>query len=177
VFGGAINSRLNLNLREDKGYTYGIGSYFSGDKYNGVFKIKSSVKRVATANSIAEIVKEFNKYQKEGITDKELEFTKNSLLNEEALKYETPYQKASFLSNIQRYNLDKDFTVKQNQILKNITKEEVNTQIKQYFDVNKLTTVIVGDKNMIEAQLEKAKKDANNKEALNKVKLKKISID
>jgi zinc protease len=177
VFGGAFNSRLNLNLREDKGYTYGIRSYFAGDKYNGVFKISSSVKRVATANSIAEIVKEFNKYQAEGITDKELEFTKNSLLNEEALKYETPYQKAAFLSNIQRYNLDKDFTVKQNQILKNITKEEVNTQIKQYFDVNKLTTVIVGDKNVIEAQLEKAKKDANNKEALNKVKLKKISID
>ena len=177
VFGGAFNSRLNLNLREDKGYTYGIRSGFSGGKYNGTFAIQSSVKRPATALSLAEIIKEFTNYQTNGITDKELEFTKSSLLNQEALKYEAPYQKASFLSNIVKYNLDKGFIAQQNQILKNITKDEVNAQIKKYFDVNKLTTVVVGDKAMIEAQLDKASKDAKNKEVLNKVKLKKISID
>ncbi|MFL5753039.1 MAG: M16 family metallopeptidase [Bacteroidia bacterium] len=177
IFGGNFNSRLNLNLREDKGYTYGIRSSFTGNKYNGEFLISSSVKRHATAASLAEISKEFRSYQENGITDKELEFTKNSLLNEEALKYEAPYQKASFLSNIARYNLDKDFTAKQNQILKSITKEEVNAQIKKYFDMNKLTTVIAGDKGMIETQLEKASKDNANKDILNKVKLKKISVD
>lgn len=177
VFGGAFNSRLNLNLREDKGYTYGIRSGFSGGKYSGTFVISSSVKRPATALSLAEIIKEFTNYQTNGITDKELEFTKSSLLNEEALKYEAPYQKAAFLSNIVKYNLDKGFTAQQNQILKNMTKDEVNAQIKKYFDVNKLTTVVVGDKAMIEAQLEKAAKDTKNKEVLNKVKLKKISVD
>ncbi|MES2763010.1 MAG: pitrilysin family protein [Bacteroidota bacterium] len=177
VFGGAFNSRLNLNLREDKGYTYGIRSGFQGGKYTGMFQINSSVKRVATALSLAEIIKEFNNYQANGITDKELEFTKSSLLNEEALKYEAPYQKAAFLTNIVRYNLDKNFTNEQNKILKNITKDEVNGQIKKYFDVNKLTTVVVGDKAYIEATLEKASKDAKNKEVLNKVKLKKISVD
>jgi zinc protease len=177
VFGGAFNSRLNLNLREDKGYTYGIRSGFAGGKYTGTFQISCSVKRPATALSLAEIIKEFSNYQTNGITDKELEFTKNSLLNEEALKYEAPYQKASFLSNIVRYNLDKGFTAQQNQILKNMTKDELNAQIKKYFDLNKLTTVVVGDKAMIEAQLEKAAKDAKNKDVLNKVKLKKISVD
>lgn len=177
VFGGAFNSRLNLNLREDKGYTYGIRSGFNGGKYTGTFAISSSVKRPATALSLAEIIKEFTNYQNNGITDKELEFTKNSLLNEEALKYESPYQKAAFLSNIVRYNLDKGFTAQQNQILKNMTKDDVNSQIKKYFDLNKLTTVVVGDKAMIEAQLDKASKDAKNKDVLNKVKLKKISVD
>jgi zinc protease len=177
VFGGAFNSRLNLNLREDKGYTYGIRSGFSGGKYTGTFQISSSVKRPATALSLAEIIKEFTNYQTNGITDKELEFTKSSLLNEEALKYEAPYQKAAFLSNIVRYNLDKNFTNEQNKILKNMTKEDVNAQIKKYFDVNKLTTVVVGDKSYIEATLDKASKDVKNKEVLNKVKLKKISID
>ena len=76
-----------------------------------------------------------------------------------------------------RYNLDKNFTVEQNKILKNITKDEVNAQIKKYFDINKLTTVVVGDKAYIEAALDKASKDAKNKEVLNKVKLKKISVD
>ena len=177
VFGGAFNSRLNLNLREDKGYTYGIRSGFNGGKYNGTFQINSSVKRPATALSLAEIIKEFTNYQTNGITEKELEFTKNSLLNGEALKYEAPYQKAAFLSNIVKYNLDKNFTQEQNKILKNITKDEVNGQIKKYFDVNKLTTVVVGDKMMIDAQLDKASKDAKTKDVLNKVKLKKISVD
>ena len=97
--------------------------------------------------------------------------------SEEALKYESPFQKANFLASIIKYNLDKNYTNKQNEILKNITKEEVNQQIKKHFDSNKLTTVVVGDKYIIESLLEKASKDANNKEVLNKVKLKKISID
>jgi zinc protease len=177
IFGGNFNSRLNLNLREDKGYTYGIRSGFFGGKYSGVFQISTSVKRNATALSLAEIIKEFKKYEANGLTDTELEFTKNSLLNEEALKYESPYQKAAFLGNIAKYNLDKDYTAKQNQLLRSITKDEVNQQVKKYFDSNKLTTVVVGDKYSIENQIEKASKDANNKDVLNKVKLKKISID
>jgi zinc protease len=177
VFGGAFNSRLNLNLREDKGYTYGIRSGFQGSKYTGLFQISASVKRNATALSLAEIIKEFKKYESGGISDKELEYTKNALLNTEAIKYENPYQKAEFLTLISRYNLEKDFTAKQNQILKNITKDEVNQQIKKYFDSNKLTTVVVGDKWIIETLLDKASKESANKEVLNKVKLKKISID
>ena len=177
VFGGAFNSRLNLNLREDKGYTYGIRSAFNGGKYTGVFNISCAVKRSSTALSLAEIIKEFKKYETNGITDAELAYTKNSLLNTEAIKYENPSQKADFLSTIARFNLEKDYTAKQNQILKNMTKEEVNQQIKKYFDSNKLTTVVVGDKWIIESLLDKASKDANNKDVLNKVKLKKISID
>lgn len=177
VFGGAFNSRLNLNLREDKGYTYGIRSGFNGGKYSGTFVISAAVKRNSTAASLGEIIKEFKKYEKDGITDDELAYTKSSLLNTEAIRYEAPDQKASFLSGIARYNLEKDYTVKQNQILKAMTKEDVNQQVKKYFDSNKLTTVVVGDRYIIEAQLDKASKEANNKEVLNKVKLKKIAID
>jgi len=177
VFGGAFNSRLNLNLREQKGYTYGIRSGFNGGKYTGTFQISSSVKRISTALSLAEIIKEFKKYEAEGITDAELAYTKSALLNTEAIRYENPYQKADFLSTILRYNLEKDYTVKQNQILSSMTKEDVNAQIKKYFDSNKLTTVVVGDKWIVESLLEKESKNANNKEVLNKVKLKKISID
>ncbi len=175
--GGTFNSRLNLDLREDKGWTYGIYSGFNGGKYTGSFAISSSVKRSATTASLMEILNIYSNYIDKGITDQELEFTKNSLLNEEALKYEAPYQKANFLYNIVRYNLEKDYTAKQNQLLKNISKEEVNQQIKKYFSTNKLTTVIVGDKSIIESQIDKASKDAKNKEVLSKVKLKKLTIE
>jgi zinc protease len=177
AFGGAFNSRLNLNLREDKGYTYGIRSGFQGNKYTGTFFINSSVKRPATVLSLAEITKEFNNYVKDGISEKELEFTKNSMLNVEALRYESPWQKAGFLGNIARYNLPKDYVAQQNTILKNITKDELNTHIKKVYDPAKLTTVIVGDKNYIENALEKAMKDNKNKEVLNNVKFKKLSVD
>ncbi|HQQ94177.1 MAG TPA: pitrilysin family protein [Bacteroidia bacterium] len=177
IFGGNFNSRLNLNLREDKGYTYGIRSNFYGDKFNGTFEINTSVKRNSTAMSLAEIIKEFRKYETEGITETELAYTKSSMLNQEALRYESPEQKAGFLANIIRYNLDKDYTAKQNQILRSITRDEVNQQVKKYFDSNKLTTVVVGDKYMVESQLDKANKDAKYKDLLNKVKLKKIALD
>lgn len=177
AFGGSFNSRLNLNLREDKGYTYGIRSAFAGGKQTGTFYINSSVKRPATVLSLAEITKEFNNYVANGITDKELEYTKNSMLNVEALKYESPQQKAGFLANIARYNLPKDYVAQQNQILKSITKDELNAHIKKSFDLNKMTTVIVGDKNYIEAAMEKALKDNKNKEVLNNVKFKKLSVD
>ncbi|WP_317896856.1 M16 family metallopeptidase [Aurantibacillus circumpalustris] len=177
VFGGAFNSRLNLNLREDKGYTYGIRSGFNGGKYTGTFQISAAVKRSSTALSLAEVIKEFKKYETGGITDSELEYTKSALLNTEAIKYEDPYQKADFLASVARFNLEKDYTVKQNQILKNMTKDDLNQQIKKHFDSNKLTTVVVGDKWIIESLLDKASKEENNKDVLNKVKLKKISID
>jgi zinc protease len=177
VFGGNFNSRLNLNLREDKGYTYGIRSSFFGDKYTGTFEINSSVKRKATAASLYEIMKEFKRFETEGITDAELAFTKSSLLNQEALRYESPFQKAGFLGSVLRYNLEKNYTVKQNEILKNMSKDDVNQQVKKYFDSNKITTLVVGDKFMIDAQLEKAAKDEKTKDVLNKVKLKKIALD
>lgn len=177
VFGGQFNSRINLNLREEKGYTYGIYSGFNGGKYTGTFQIGTSVRRNKTALSLAEIIKEFKKYETEGITDQELAFTKNALLNQEAIRYEDPYQKADFLSTIARFNLEKDYVSKQNQILKSMTKEELNQQIKKAFDSNKLTTVVVGDKWIIEDQINKAAKEGDNKEVLNKVKLKKLSID
>ncbi len=175
--GGTFNSRLNMSLREDKGYTYGISSRFVGNKYTGRFVINSSVKRATTAASLMEITKIYSNYADKGVSDDELAFTKSSMLNEEALKYESPFDKASFLSNIVRFNLEKDYTSKQNQILKSISKDEVNQQIKKYFALNKLTTVIVGDKTMIEGQLERAMKDAKNKEILGNVKLKKLNMD
>lgn len=177
AFGGAFNSRLNLNLREEKGYTYGIRSGFNSNKYYGTFAINSAVKRPATVLSLMEITKELNNYVTNGITDEELNFTRNSMLNVEALKYEAPFQKANFLSNIAKYNLPKDYVAQQNQILKSITKDEINAIIKKNFDLSKMTTVIVGDKAYIEGKLNDAMKDAKNKEVLNNVKFKKISVD
>jgi len=179
VLGGNFNSRLNLNLRENKGYTYGIFSATTGNKYTGRFTISASVKRSSTAASLAEIMKEVSNYKENGVSDEDVAFTKNSMLNSEALQYETPDQKASFLYDIAYYKLDKDFKAKQAAALKLMSKEDFNAQIKKMIDPSKMAIVIVGDKDMIKDQLEKMNvtnvKDFNDK--LNVKKVKNIDLD
>ncbi|MBP6334082.1 MAG: insulinase family protein [Bacteroidia bacterium] len=153
--GGAFNSRLNLNLREDKGYTYGIRSAFQGTEYPGAFFVYASVRLNATDSCIMEIMKELKDYTTNGITDEELAFTKSSMLNSDALKYETPEQKANFLSQIIRFDLTKDFTQSQSTILKSVSKSDLNAISKKYINPDKMIVLVVGNKYMIKDKLEK----------------------
>ncbi len=153
--GGAFNSRLNLNLRETKGYTYGIRSAFQGTEYPGAFIVSASVRLNATDSCITEIMKELKNYTNEGLTKEELAFAKSSILNSDALKYETPEQKANFLSQIMRYNLSKDFTQSQSKILKEVTQEELHAISKKNIHPDNLIILVVGNKYMIKDKLEK----------------------
>jgi zinc protease len=153
-FGGSFNSRLNLNLREDKEFTYGIRSGFSGTKYPGFFQIAASVRRTATDSSLAEIFKEIKEFQT-GLKDEEVTFTKSALLNSEALRYETLFQKAGFLSRIARYDLPGDYTMTQSKILKEVTKDELNSLGSKYIDKNRMIILVVGNKYAIKDKIEK----------------------
>jgi zinc protease len=178
MLGGNFNSRLNLNLREDKGYTYGINSGFRADKYKGTFVIGAAVKRKETGNSMSEIMKEVQNYMKNGVTDADVEFTKSCILNQDAMKYETNNNKANFLGKILEFNLSKDFPAQQAQVLKAMTKEDFNNQIKKAIDPTKTAIVIVGDKVAIKKQLESLNinvKDFNEK--LNLKKFKEVEVD
>ena len=154
ALGGAFNSRLNLKLREEKGYTYGINSGFAGSEYKGPFYISSSVKAEKTDSAIIIIMDVLNDFLKKGITKEELEFTKKSFLNKDALKYETNSAKAGFLYLIQKYNLPKDLTEQQTKILNDITIEELNTLAKKLIDPEKLQIVVVGNKFTLKKELD-----------------------
>ncbi|MBC8464201.1 MAG: insulinase family protein [Bacteroidetes bacterium] len=153
AFGGAFNSRLNLNLREDKGYTYGIRSSFQGNDTDGVFYIQASVKGEATDSAMTEIFMEMENYLANGITEEELAFTKNSIANADALKYETIGQKAGFLSTIHEYDLDKNYRAKQKEILKAITIADVNALAKKNIHANDIVIVVVGNKYSLKDKL------------------------
>ncbi len=152
--GGTFNSRINLNLREDKGYTYGARANFSGNKYVGNYIFSSDIKKVATDSAITELLKEIKKYKADGITDEELTFTRNSILLSEALDYETPQQKLSLMSNILQYNLPSDFAKTQQGIVQGITKDEINKLAKQYLHPEKMVIVVVGHAYKIRPGLE-----------------------
>ncbi|MCF8425496.1 MAG: insulinase family protein [Bacteroidia bacterium] len=154
--GGSFNSRLNLNLREDKGFTYGIRSYNSAYRERpGVYEISTGVRTSATDSALKEIMYEVNNYRDNGITDEELEFMKNSITQSDALRYETNFQKASFLNRLVEYNLPKDYIRQQNLTIKSLTKEEINALAKEVLQPDKMIILIVGDKEKVKAPIEK----------------------
>ncbi|MEO5683498.1 MAG: pitrilysin family protein [Chitinophagaceae bacterium] len=155
ILGGAFNSRLNLNLREDKGWTYGARSGFDGDNHTGEFGFSSGIKAGATDSALTEVMKELNKYEAGGITDEELSFTKSAIGQRDALRYETGVQKAGFISRILEYNLPADYVDKQNKILANITKAEIDGLAKKWVRPEKINILLVGDKAKILPGLQK----------------------
>lgn len=148
--GGAFNSRINQNLREDKGYTYGARSGFSGGDIQGLFRASASVRTDATADSIVQFVNEIDAYNKSGITPEELSFTKSAIGQSDALEYETPFDKLGFLSQILTFNLPDGFTDEQGKILKNITKEEIDALALKHLNLDEMIMVVLGDKAVIE---------------------------
>jgi zinc protease len=153
--GGAFNSRINLNLREEKGYTYGAKSGFVGGKYTGPFTAQAGVRSNVTDSALVEFIKEIKNFSEAGITEKELEFTKNSLGQADALKYETPSQKANFLKRLVDYNLPENFIEKQNALLKSISKDEINQLAKKNLPLNNMVITVVGDKKSVYPGLSK----------------------
>ncbi len=155
ALGGAFNSRLNLNLREDKGWTYGARSGFSGDKYTGEFEFSSGIRADATDSALIEVMKELKGYAKDGITDAELSFLKNAIGQRDALRYETGFQKAGFIGRILEYDLPSNYIDEQTKIVKNITKEEISALAKRLLNTDKMNILLVGDKAKILPGLQK----------------------
>jgi len=149
ALGGAFNSRINLNLREDKGYTYGARSFFGGDERTGEYTASAGVKIDATDASIKEFLKEIDGYRASGVAADELAFTKSAIGQSDARRYETPAQKLGLLSTIQRYNLPDDFIAKQNAILANLTKPEVDALAAKLLPAEDKIIVVVADRKVV----------------------------
>ncbi len=153
--GGNFNSRINLNLREDKGWTYGARTGVSGNEYSGVFAFGAGIKTRATDSALREVISEFEKYQKDGITAEELEYTKKAIRQGDVLNYQTSFQKAAFLNRIERFNLPKDFVAEQTKVLNGLTEAEIDAIARQLIDMDKMIIVVVGDKELIASGLKK----------------------
>ncbi|WP_096087518.1 M16 family metallopeptidase [Agaribacterium haliotis] len=144
--GGAFNSRINLNLREDKAITYGARSWFEGsDLPAGNFTVSTSVKKDGTALAVKEIMKELEGMRSQGIRDDELSFLKSSVAQRDALKYESNRQKSGFLANMQRYGLNQDYVDKQKTIIDNIGKKRIDELAGKYLPTDNMIIVVVGD--------------------------------
>ncbi|MGR5222517.1 M16 family metallopeptidase [Vibrio parahaemolyticus] len=152
---GNFNSRINQNLREDKGYTYGASGYFASNREVGAIVFSAQVRADATIPSIEEMISELKNYSENGMTDEELNFMRLAVGQQDALTYETPSQKASLLSSILTYSLDKDYLKQRNEIVESVDKATLNQLAAKWFDPSQYQIIVVGDADALKPQLEK----------------------
>ncbi|QJR79921.1 insulinase family protein [Alteromonas pelagimontana] len=152
--GGAFNSRINLNLREDKGITYGASTAFMGGKTIGWFEANADITAKNTAEGISEILREIESFRKEGMTQEELEFMRSAFTLSDALEYETPTSKISFLRQLLSYQLPDDYRAQQMKIINHITTDELDALAQHQLDTDKMQIIVVGDKATVFEQLQ-----------------------
>ncbi len=151
LLGGKFTSRLNLNLREDKGYTYGTRSMFLESKGIGPFLVIAPVHTEYTKETLVEIMKELNGIRGDKpVTDEESEDTINNLTMGYAAEFETSGQLAWKLANMVQFNLSDDTFEKYIPSVKGLTKKDMEDVARKYIYPDRSVIVIVGDVATIE---------------------------
>lgn len=152
---GNFNSRINQNLREDKGYTYGANGYIYGLRETGAMIFDAQVRADATLVAIQEFINEMNEFSVDGVSEKELQFMRLAIGQRDALRYETPSKKAQLLSGILTYSLDDDYLEQREQILQQVDKATIDQVAAKWFDPNEYQIIVVGDAKKLEPELKK----------------------
>jgi zinc protease len=144
ILGGGGTARLFMNLREDKGYTYGSYASLRQDKYAGTFRATASVRNVVTDSSVVEIQKEINRIRYEKVTPEELENSKEEYIGGFVMDVQKPRTVANFALNIERYSLPKDFYANYIKNIKAVTLDDVQNAAIKYFRGDKARIIITG---------------------------------
>jgi zinc protease len=152
ILGGQFSSRINLNLREDKGYTYGAFSRFNYFRHQAHFYVSTSVSTEFTGPAVKEILSELQKIR-EGITNEELDFAKSSLIRKFPSNFETYSQIASNLTGKAIFSLPDDYFNTYLDNIRKISREEINETAVKEILAEECLIAVVGDKNKILEQL------------------------
>ncbi len=142
--GGGFASQLTQQLREGKGYTYGIDSGFSGTKSPGAFTIASGVRTNVTLES-AQLVKEILQNYGKNYSDADLETTKSFLLKSNARAFETANAKLGLLENISKYGFKPTYITDREEIVKSATVQQIKDLAAKYLNANQMIWLVVGD--------------------------------
>ena len=162
ILGGGGEARLFLNLREDKGYTYGSYSRFNiNHKTKSQFRAFTAVRNTVTDSAVVELLYEIDRMNKEMVTNEELKLVKEKYAGSLIRSMEDPENIANFAYNIKTQNLPPNFY---NKLLKNIqkvTKEDISRVSKKYFNLNSMRVVVTGKGRDILTPLEKIEFNGN----------------
>lgn len=149
IVGGGASARLFLNLREDKGYTYGAYSLFSSSKYRGTFRASTEVRTEVTKGSMDELLYELKRIRDERVPQEEFDRAKRTIIGGFALQLESPQTLLSNIITQKVYGLPADYWDTYTQKIAAITPDDVQRVAKKYLDLGRLQIVAVGDASKI----------------------------
>ena len=154
LLGGTFTSRLNLNLREENGFTYGVRSRFGFRSRSGPFSVATSVGTDVTAPAVREIVRELENLVEGGPTDEEVAASRDYAAGVFGLQLETAGQIASRITQLVVYGLPDDYYHAYRDHLRAVTTEQVAAAVRAHIRPNEVQVVVVGDADEVEAPLD-----------------------
>jgi zinc protease len=155
ILGGLFSSRINMNLREEHGYTYGAFSTFVFRRSAGPFLVGSGVRTDVTGPSVGEVLKEIRRMAEEAATAEEMNRARDSLVRSIPGDFETSGSAAGSYSNIYVYDLGLDYYSKYPTMITSVSPALVQTVAKKYLVPGEMIVIAVGDRAKIEAELAK----------------------
>ncbi|AOW09097.1 M16 family metallopeptidase [Flavobacterium gilvum] len=157
ILGGDFNSYLNMNLREEHGWTYGARSNVGVGKYTSKFFAKSAVRNAVTHSAVVEFIKEIKRIRTEKVTDEVLATVKAGYIGRFVMQVEKPQAVARYALNIETEKLPADFYEKYIQTINSVTADDILRVANSYFLIDNIRIVIVGKGSEIIPNLEKLK--------------------
>jgi zinc protease len=155
ALGGLFSSRINLNLREQHGYTYGASSAFVFRRGAGPFLIATSVRTDVTAPAVMEIFREIDRMRESEVTSEELVTAKDSIARSLPGLFETTPESASSVGQLFVHNLPLSYYHELPDRIQSISAAEVRQAAQKYLKPEETVVVAVGDRSKIERELEK----------------------
>jgi zinc protease len=153
--GGLFSSRINMNLREEHGYTYGAGSFFSYHIAPGPFIVYSDVRTDATAPATTEVFKELRRMRDTRMTPEELKSAKDSIAQSLPGRFEHAAEMVGSFAEIYVYDLPLDYFSQLPGRLYAVTAEQAQSAAQKYIPLDKITVLAVGDRGAIETDMKK----------------------
>ncbi|MGH7794643.1 MAG: M16 family metallopeptidase [Candidatus Binatia bacterium] len=154
IIGGGASSRLFLNLREEKGYTYGVYSDFSALRYPGPWRAGGNMRTEVTDGALTEFFVEFRRIRDEQVTPKELEASKRAIVASFALSLEQPTRVLGFAITRKQYGFPADYWDSYPARIMAVTAADVQRVARKYLNLDTLQIIAVGDASKIKRPLE-----------------------
>ena len=155
VLGGLFSSRINLNLREEHGYTYGASSMFDWRRHAGPFVVSTAVRSDVTDAAVREIIAEIDRIRSDAISNEELTLATSFLEGVFPIKYETTNAIAHALANLVIYDLPHDYFESYRRRISEVTPADVLQAAERHLHPDELQVVVVGDASAVREPLER----------------------
>jgi zinc protease len=156
ILGGLFNSRLQMNLREEKGYTYGIGAGFEMRRGAGPFAVRTAVQTAATVPSISESLIELNRMRDTDVTEAELRAARDYLVGVFPLRFETPEAVVAAIGGLYSLDLPDDELARYRERIEAVTIGDIRRTARDRIHTDRIAIVAVGDADVLGKDLEAA---------------------